>query len=105
MDTWCMDAKRKLLQNQRLEVVRKGKMIVTSTNIMLDLGLAYFVPYESFTCLELLTAITLRHSLEGYIIRAYKEQKKGDKELDYFPNTCLDYSLTCIMNALVVPDD
>lgn len=83
----------------------KGKMMTLGNNFMLYLGLAYFIPYESFTYPELLSSITLRHSPQGYIIRAYKEQKKGEEELNYFQDAFLDYSPTSIMNELVVPDD
>lgn len=74
MDTWCFDPMRILLQHLKLEVVGKGKSLAESKrDIMIDQGLAYYVPYESFTYPKLLYAITLRHNMQGYEIRAFEE--------------------------------
>lgn len=62
MDTWHADVGRPSLQHERQEVVGKEKIMITGNNTMIDQGMAYFVPYKSFTYLELLTTITLRHS-------------------------------------------
>lgn len=55
MDTLRVESKIILLQHQVPRVIGKGKALAESKRIiMLDQGLAYYVPYESFTCSELL---------------------------------------------------
>lgn len=61
----------------------KGKRKVKGNNIMMNLGLAYFMPYDSFTYHELLYAIALRISLQGFVVRAIKEKKKEKDKLKY----------------------
>lgn len=61
LNSWCVDAERPLLQHERLKVFGKTKTMVESNNVMLNKGLAYFMPYESFTYLELLIAIAMRY--------------------------------------------
>lgn len=106
MDTWCVDAEIPLLQHEKPKIVGKGKMKTTSKGsiVMLNEGLAYFMPYDSFTFLELVTTIALRHKPQSYNVKAYKEQKKGQEESDYLSNTFLDYSPSSIVNALVILD-
>lgn len=88
-----------------MKVVGKDKMRLVGNNIMLDQGLAYFVPYNSFTCPKLLITIAMRHNPQGYIIKEYKEKKEGEEESEYQPYTFLDYSLATIVNAFAVIDD
>jgi len=85
--------------------VGRGKKKVGGNNIMLNQGMVYFVAYESFTCPELLTTISLRHITQGYMIRVYKEQKNGKDESKYQLNIFLDYFPTTILNAFAILDD
>lgn len=72
---------------------------------MLDQGLTYFMPYESFTFPELLVSIALRHNPQGYIIKAYKEQNKGEEESKYQLDIFLEYFLGAIINAFMMLAD
>lgn len=72
---------------------------------MIIQGMAYFVPFESFTCPKLLTSITLRHILQSYIIRTFKEKNKVKEDFEYQLDTFLDYSSTIIVNAFIVLGD
>lgn len=93
MDTQYVDVERILLQHEKPEVVGNGKTKSTGNYMMINQGVASFVPYESFTFLELLTAIALSHILQGYIIKEYKEKNKGEEESKYQLDTFIDYSL------------
>lgn len=67
-----------LLQYMKLEVVGKGKSLVHSKrDIMIDQGLAYFVPYESFTYPKLLYSMAYKHNQQGYEIGIFKDQEQG----------------------------
>lgn len=70
---------------------------------MLDQGLAYYMPYESFNFLELLFSIALRHSPQVYEVKSYKEQKEGESDSKYKANIFLEYSPKSI--AFTVPTD
>lgn len=72
---------------------------------MLDQVLAYYVPYGSFTFLELLYPIVLIHSLQGYELKAYKEPQPGEAESKYQPNIFLYYSLQAIMHVFAISTD
>jgi len=73
IDTWRADPNHIILQHMTPEVTRKGKSLTHSKiDVMIDQGLAYYVPYESFTCLELLYSIAHRHNQEGYQIGLFK---------------------------------
>lgn len=105
MDTWRIDSTKPLLLQQSPDGADRGKKKARENNVMLDQGLAYFMPYELFTYPEILNAIALRHNPQGFMIRAYKEQKKDEDESKYHPNTFLDYSIGAILNSFVVLDD
>lgn len=71
---------------------------------MLYLGLAYFIPFESFAYPKLLYVITLRANLQGYLVRAYKDQNKGEDDSQYQLLVFMYYSLNVILYAFIVPD-
>lgn len=59
-DTWNSDPTKQLLIQQRLDDVGREKNKEGGNNIMLDQGLEYFMPYESFAYPYLPTTIALR---------------------------------------------
>jgi len=62
MDTWIADPNHILLQHMTPKVSEKGKSLDHSKrDIMIDQGLAYYVPYESFFFSKLLYSLAHKH--------------------------------------------
>lgn len=68
---------------------------------MIDQGLTYYVPYESFTFLELLYSLAHRHGQKGYQIGMFKNKKEGDASEPKF-EAVLDYSPNSIIQVFAV---
>lgn len=74
-------------------------------NIMLDLGLIYFVSFESFNYPKLLYVITMRTSLQRVLMRAYKDQKKGGDDSQYQSIIFIDLLSIPFLNTFIILDN
>lgn len=72
-------------------------------NVMNNLGLPFFVPYESFPYLELIYRMTLHMNQQGYQIDGYKEWLVVDA-VEYKPMGFMNYFPTAIINAFIIPN-
>lgn len=69
-----------------------GKIKADGNNPMLDLGLGYFMSFDSFPYPKLLYEMSLRMSLYGYQVSGYKEHKKDEDPSQYSPIIFIDFS-------------
>lgn len=69
-DTWCSSFEWSLLQEVTVPIIG---VAIGGANPIVNLRLVYFIPYESFSFLELLYHMVLRMNQQGYKVDAYKK--------------------------------
>lgn len=103
MDTWRDDPNLILLQHIYLEVLGKGNFLAQlKRDVMIDQELRYFVPYESFTCHEILYSVAHRLDQKGYEVVVFKDQQQEEGSKPKL-ELIFDYAPDSIMQAIVIP--
>jgi len=69
--------------------------------VMNHYGLSYFISYEYFLYLDLITCMAQRMDLERFQIHAYRKWLVIDSK-EYQPLCFIDYSMEAIIHAFIV---